>query len=83
MTTVKIRITADNSEDAEAVREYLQRMLKPGLKLAKARQGNNPKYAEAPKWLAYGIFTLKDTVQIELPEPGTKRRPRRKKDGAK
>jgi hypothetical protein len=55
--TVKIRITSDNAEDAENIRIHLERKL-PGLKLGKARQGNNPKYAADPKFLAYGTLTL-------------------------
>ncbi|MFV9507898.1 MAG: hypothetical protein AB4911_25400 [Oscillochloridaceae bacterium umkhey_bin13] len=78
MITVKIRITADSAEDAELIRAHLERTLAPGLKLAKARQGSNPKYADDPKWLAYGTLTLADTVQIALPEPKPGRNVRKK-----
>jgi hypothetical protein len=56
--TVKIRITSDNADDAERIRVHLERKLGPGLKLGKSRQGNNPKYAADPKWLAYGTLEL-------------------------
>lgn len=50
---VKIRITSDSAEDAEHARDYLLKRL-PGLSLATARKGNNPKYADNPQVLAYG-----------------------------
>lgn len=63
---IKIRTTSDSQHASDAARAYLERLL-PGLKLAKGRKGNNPRYDDDPKVLAYGELEIPGTGE---PPPG-------------
>jgi hypothetical protein len=54
----KIRITSPNAEAAEELRQCLQVIFGDAIKVPKARQGSNPKYAGNPDVLAYATLTL-------------------------
>ncbi len=61
---IKIRITADNEADAEQARALIEQALAGAqCRLQSPRQGNNPKYADAPKWMSYGDFVLPATTK--------------------
>jgi len=64
MSTIKIRITADTEQDAELLIAALTALL-PGYSSRKARAGNNPKYADNQKFLAYGELTI-ERRELEL-----------------
>lgn len=79
MITVKIRITADNEDDATQAREYLKSLLGSGLSLAKPRQGTNPKYADNQKYMCYGEVDFTPGIsQLRIAAP-TRRRARKPK----
>lgn len=59
----KVRITADNQEESDRVRAWLERRL-PELKLSRGRVGGNPKYADDPKVLAYGELEVQRLPQL-------------------
>lgn len=61
---VKLRITADSEEDAEAARELIEGLLSDAqCRMQTPRQGSNPKYADDPKWMSYGDFVLPERRQ--------------------
>lgn len=64
MIRVKIRITSTSMKDSERAKEYLLTQL-PGLSLATARKGGNPKYADSPNVLAYGDLDVPEKVRGE------------------
>lgn len=58
-TIIKLRITADNEEAATRAVTLIEAALsKYGCKIARPRQGSNPKYANDPKYLAYGDMVI-------------------------
>lgn len=60
MPFFKIRITSNNEEEGMLLRQALRYAFGDALTLAKPRKGNNPKYADDPKFLAYGELDLSD-----------------------
>lgn len=56
---VKIRITADCEADAEEARAIIEHVLATHqARMQTPREGSNPKYIDAQKWMSYGDFTL-------------------------
>jgi hypothetical protein len=56
---IKIRITADSEAEAiTAVALVEQQLAKLNCRMLRPRVGSNPKYADDPKWLAYGDFEI-------------------------
>ena len=69
-TIIKLRITADDESAATTAIAILEAALaRYGCKLARPRMGSNPKYADQPKYLAYGDMVIAG-------EPPKRRRPR-------
>jgi hypothetical protein len=65
---IKIRITADDKEQAEQARALLQARLGDTLRLEPPREGRNPRYEGNQKWFCYGDFTLEEpTDQTTTP----------------
>jgi len=59
---LKLRLTADSEEDAQRACELVEDLLAHlNCRMQRPRQGSNPKYADDPKWLAYGDFELPAT----------------------
>lgn len=56
---IKIRLTAGCEDDAQRACELVEELLTAlNCRMQRPRTGNNPKYADDPKWLAYGDFEL-------------------------
>lgn len=51
--TIKIRLTGDSEQEVLDAIEICEQLL-PNCVITSPRQGRNPKYADDPKWLAYG-----------------------------
>jgi hypothetical protein len=65
---VKIRITADDKEQAQQARALLQTRLGANLRLEAPREGRNPRYEGNQKWFCYGDLTLEEpTDQTTTP----------------
>jgi hypothetical protein len=56
---IKLRITADSEDDALRACALVEELLAElNCRMQRPRQGGNPRYADDPKFLAYGDFEL-------------------------